>query len=416
MPARAAPLPVCLDHHATTPCDPRVVAAMLPHLSETYGNASSRSHAFGWAAEAAVENARDQVAVLLGCTPKEICFTSGATEADNLALFGVAEANAARGRHLVSTVIEHKAVLEPLEVLRNRGFEVTLVPVPPDGVVRVEDLEAALRPDTILVSVMAANNEIGTLAPLAAIGHLCKARGVLFHSDAAQAAGLMALDVEALGLDLASISAHKMYGPKGIGALYVRRRGPMVRLAPQQLGGGHERGRRAGTLPVHQIVGFGVAARIAVTEREALATRLSGLRDRLLAELRAGLPDLRVNGSLVERLPNNLNVSFPGVEGEALLMSLRDFALSSGAACTSATLEPSHVLRALGVPSDLAHASLRFGLGRGNSDEHITRVAAATIAAVRRLRGLREAIRPGAESHLPEVSRSIELSAKGHAP
>jgi cysteine desulfurase len=390
MPALAATLPVYLDHHATTPCEPRVVAAMVPHLSETYGNASSRSHAFGWAAEAAVEQARDQVAALLGCTPKEICFTSGATEADNLALFGVAAASGARGRHIVSVCTEHKAVLEPLEALRERGFEVTLLPVDADGLVSAAQIEAALRPDTQLVSVMAANNEIGTLAPLAEIGALCKARGVLFHSDAAQAAGHVPLDVEALGLDLVSLSAHKLYGPKGIGALYVRRRNPMVRLVPQQLGGGHERGRRAGTLPVHQIVGFGVAARIAREEGAAEAVRLATLRDTLLERLRAELPDVRVNGSLAHRLPNNLNVSFPGVEGEALLMALRDFALSSGAACTSATLEPSHVLRALGVPSDLAHASLRFGLGRGNTLAHVEQVAAATIAAVRRLRALRE--------------------------
>lgn len=390
MPALAATLPVYLDHHATTPCDPRVVEAMLPHLTQTFGNAGSRSHAYGWAAEAAVENARDQVAALLGpgCTPKEICFTSGATESNNLALFGVADAYAGKGRHLVSTVIEHKAVLEPLEVLQKRGWEVTLVPVPADGVVRTADVEAALRPDTVLVSVIAANNEIGTLAPLAELGRLCMARGVLLHTDAAQAAGKIPLDVEEMGLDLVSLSAHKMYGPKGVGALYVRRRNPMVRLTPLLFGGGQERGRRAGTLPVHQVVGFGAAARIALAERDAEAARLASLRDRLLLALRSELPDLRLNGSLERRLPGNLNVSFPGVEGEALLMSLRDFALSSGAACTSATLEPSHVLRALGVPADLAHASLRFGLGRGNTEADIDRVAAATVTAVRRLRGL----------------------------
>jgi len=396
-------LPVYLDHHATTPCDPRVVEAMVPHLSGTFGNAASRSHAYGWAADAAVEQGRDRVAALIGCTPKEIVFTSGATEADNLALFGIAGLAGERGRHLVSVVTEHKAVLEPLEALRRRGFEVTLLPVPPDGVVRPTDVEAALRPDTVLLSVMAANNEIGVLAPLAELGALCKARGVLFHTDAAQAAGHVPLDVEALGVDLLSLSAHKMYGPKGIGALYVRRRRPMVRLEPQMLGGGHERGRRAGTPPVHQIVGFGVAAEIALTEGAAEASRLRGLRGRLLAALRAGLPDLRVNGSLDARLPHNLNVSFPGVDGEALLMALRGFALSSGAACTSATLEPSHVLRALGVPSELAHASLRFGLGRRNTEADIDAVADATLSAVHRLRMLR-AGSAGSETSAPAAA------------
>ncbi len=397
MTALAASLPIYLDHHATTPCDPRVVEAMLPHLSGTFGNAASRSHAYGWAADAAVEQARDQVAALIGATPKEICFTSGATEADNLALFGVAEAAAERDparRHLVTSAIEHKAVLEPLAALEKRGWHVTRVPVGRDGLVRVDAIAEALRPETVLVSVMAANNEIGTLAPLAELGRLCKGRGVLFHTDAAQMAGVLPLDVEAMGLDLVSLSAHKMYGPKGIGALYVRRRGPMVRLAPQILGGGHERGRRAGTLPVHQVVGFGCAARIAQAEMGPEAQRQRTLRDRLLSSLLAELPDVVVNGDLADRLPGNLNVSFADVEGEALLMALREFALSSGAACTSATLEPSHVLRALGVPADLAHASIRYGLGRGNTEAHIAAVAVATVSAVRRLRALRTPDRP----------------------
>ena len=380
--------PIYLDHHATTPCDPAVVEAMLPWLTRDFGNAASRAHAFGWSADAAVERARRQVAALIGASPKEIVFTSGATEANNLALKGVAETYAARGRHLVTCTTEHKAVLDPCDWLVTRGFEVTRLGVGADGLLDLADLEAALRPDTLLVSVMAANNEIGTLAPLERIGALCRARGVFFHTDAAQAAGKVPLDVHAQRLDLVSFTAHKLYGPKGIGALYVRRRDPQVRLAAQMHGGGHERGLRSGTLPVHQIVGFGEACALAATHLEADATRLSTLRDRLWAQLRE-VPGARLNGAVAPRLPGNLNVSFDGVEAEALLIALRPVvALSSGAACASATLEPSHVLRALGLDEERAHGSLRFGLGRGTTDDDVERVATAVVRAVEAVRRL----------------------------
>lgn len=380
--------PIYLDHHATTPCDPAVVEAMLPWLTRDFGNAASRAHAFGWTADAAVERARRQVAALIGASPKEIVFSSGATEANNLALKGVAEAYAARGRHLVTCTTEHKAVLDPCDWLVMRGFEVTRVGVGADGVLDLADLEAALRPDTLLVSVMAANNEIGTLAPLEQIGALCRARGVFFHTDAAQAAGRVPLDVQAQRLDLVSFTAHKLYGPKGIGALYVRRRDPQVRLAAQMHGGGHERGLRSGTLPVHQIVGFGEACALAATHLEAEAARLAILRDRLWAQLRE-VPGARLNGAAAPRLPGNLNVSFDGIEAEALLIALRPVvALSSGAACASATLEPSHVLRALGLDEERAHGSLRFGLGRGTTDAEVERVATAVVSAVESVRRL----------------------------
>ncbi len=380
--------PIYLDHHATTPCDPAVVEAMLPWLTRDFGNAASRAHTFGWSADAAVERARRQVAALIGASPKEIVFTSGATEANNLALKGVAETYAARGRHLVTCTTEHKAVLDPCDWLVTRGFEVTRLGVGADGLLDLADLEAALRPDTLLVSVMAANNEIGTLAPLERIGALCRARGVFFHTDAAQAAGKVPLDVHAQRLDLVSFTAHKLYGPKGIGALYVRRRDPQVRLAAQMHGGGHERGLRSGTLPVHQIVGFGEACALAATHLEADATRLSTLRDRLWAQLRE-VPGARLNGAAAPRLPGNLNVSFDGVEAEALLIALRPVvALSSGAACASATLEPSHVLRALGLDEERAHGSLRFGLGRGTTDDDVERVATAVVRAVEAVRRL----------------------------
>ena len=380
--------PIYLDHHATTPCDPAVVEAMLPWLTRDFGNAASRAHAFGWTADAAVERARRQVAALIGASPKEIVFTSGATEANNLALKGVAETYAARGRHLVTCTTEHKAVLDPCDWLVTRGFEVTRVGVGADGLLDLADLEAALRPDTLLVSVMAANNEIGTLAPLERIGALCRARGVFFHTDAAQAAGRVPLDVQAQRLDLVSFTAHKLYGPKGIGALYVRRRDPQVRLAAQMHGGGHERGLRSGTLPVHQIVGFGEACALAATHLEAEAARLAILRDRLWAQLRE-VPGARLNGAAAPRLPGNLNVSFDGLEAEALLIALRPVvALSSGAACASATLEPSHVLRALGLDEERAHGSLRFGLGRGTTDAEVERVATAVVSAVESVRRL----------------------------
>jgi cysteine desulfurase len=380
--------PIYLDHHATTPCEPAVVEAMLPWLTRDFGNAASRAHAFGWTADAAVERARRQVAALVGASPKEIVFTSGATEANNLALKGVAEAYAARGRHLVTCTTEHKAVLDPCDWLVTRGFEVTRVRVGADGLVDPAEVEAALRPDTLLVSVMAANNEIGTLAPLEALGALCHARGVFFHTDAAQAAGKVPLDVQAQRLDLVSFTAHKLYGPKGVGALYVRRRDPQVRLAAQMHGGGHERGVRSGTLPVHQLVGFGEACALAATHLEADAARLTTLRDRLWAKLQE-VPGARLNGAAAPRLPGNLNVSFDGVEAEALLIALRPVvALSSGAACASATLEPSHVLRAIGLDEARAHGSLRFGLGRGTTEDEVERVATAVTRAVEAVRRL----------------------------
>ncbi|MSP71489.1 MAG: aminotransferase class V-fold PLP-dependent enzyme [Myxococcales bacterium] len=380
--------PLYLDHHATTPCDPRVVEAMLPFFTADFGNAASRSHAFGWAADAAVEAARQQVALLIGATPKEIVFTSGATESNNLALFGVMQAAGATKRHLVISAIEHASVLETAAALSSAGFEVSTVGVPSDGVVRVSDVEAVLRPDTALVSIMAANNEIGTLAPLEAIGELCRGRGVYFHTDAAQAAGKIEIDVQRQHLDLVSLTAHKLYGPKGVGALYVRRRDPRVRLTPRSFGGGHERGFRSGTLPVPLIVGFGRACQLAAEVMPEEAARLLSLRTRLLSGLAGSLPGLVVHGDLERRLPGNLNVSFGELEAEPLLLSLRDFALSSGAACASATLSPSHVLRALGVPKELIHGSLRFGLGRGLTEDDIDLVVLRVVAAVSKLRDL----------------------------
>lgn len=380
---------IYLDNHATTRVDPRVLEAMLPFFTEEYGNAASRSHAFGWRADEHVERARTRVAALIGAEPREIVFTSGATESDNLALQGVATALAERGDHIVTVATEHKAVLDTCAHLAQRGVRVTVLPVDREGRVTAAQVAEALTERTILVSVMAANNEVGVLAPLAEIGTVCRAHGVLLHTDAAQAAGRVALDVQALRVDLLSLSAHKMHGPKGVGALYVRRRNPRVQVEPLFFGGGHERGMRSGTLDVPGIVGFGEAARLA---SELLATepaRLASLRDRLLARLRETLPDLRVNGCLIHRLPNNLNVSIPFVEGESLLMALsRHVAISSGSACTSATLEPSHVLRAMGVPDEDAHASIRFGLGRFNDESDIDRAAALVIESALRLRAM----------------------------
>ncbi len=381
-------LPIYLDNHATTPVDPRVVEALLPYLTERFGNAASRNHRFGWQAEEAVEIAREQVAALIGATAKEIVFTSGATESNNLALKGVVEFYGQKGRHIVTSPLEHKAVLDTAHHLERQGFEVTLVPVGKDGVVTPEAVQAAIRPDTVLVSLMHGNNEIGTLTDLAAIGKICKSRGVLFHTDAVQTAGKVPIDVDAMGVDLLSLSAHKMYGPKGIGALYVRRKQPRVRVAPQIHGGGHERGMRSGTLPVHQIVGLGKAAEIARLEMAAEIPRVRGLRDRLHAQLQARVPEVVVNGSMERRLPGNLNVSFAYVEGESLLMALRDVAVSSGSACTSASLEPSYVLRAIGLEDELAHSSLRFGIGRFNTEEEIDYVVGLVETAVSRLREL----------------------------
>jgi cysteine desulfurase len=381
--------PVYMDHHATTPVDARVLAAMLPWFSEKFGNAASRNHAFGWEAEKAVERARGQVAAAIGAQAGDIVFTSGATEADNLALKGALEANASRGRHLVTAATEHKAVLDTARALERRGAALTVVPVRPDGLVDPDDVARALTEQTVLVSVMHANNEIGVLQPLAEIGALCRARGVLFHTDAAQSLTKVPLDVEAMNVDLASLSGHKIYGPKGVGALYVRRRGPRVRLAAQMDGGGHERGLRSGTLNVPAIVGFGLACELGAAEMAGEARRLAALRDRLWEKLRAGLDGVAVNGSLERRLPGNLNVSFDGVEAEALLLALDGVALSSGAACASATQEPSHVLRALGGSGDeRALGSLRFGLGRGNTEVEVDEVAERLVREVQRLRAL----------------------------
>jgi cysteine desulfurase len=381
-------LPIYLDNNATTRTDPRVVDAMLPYFTEDYGNAASRTHSYGWKASEAVEKARAQVAELIGASTKEVVFTSGATESNNLALKGAAAMLRQRGNHIVTVQTEHKAVLDPCKRLQRDGFDVTILPVDRDGLVSADAVAAALTESTVLVSVMAANNEIGVLQPIADIGPLCKERGVLFHTDAAQAAGKVPLDVETMGIDLLSLSAHKMYGPKGVGALYVRRRDPHVRLDPQIDGGGHERGMRSGTLPVPLVVGFGAACDLCRAEMAAEAQRLTQLREKLRACIMGGLSDVTVNGHPDRRLPGNLNLSFTHVRGEALLTALRNVALSSGSACTSASVEPSYVLRALGVPDELAHGSVRFGLGRFTTEQEIEYVIEEVIRVVNRLRAI----------------------------
>ena len=378
--------PIYFDNHATTPMDPRVLEAMLPYFTQVFGNAASRNHGFGWAAEEAVEKARQQVGELIGASGKEIVWTSGATESNNLAIKGAARFYKDKGKHVVTSKIEHKATIDSCRALEVEGFEVTYLEPGKDGIVTAAQVEAALRPDTVLVTLMAANNEIGTLNPVPEIGKLCRSKGVLFHTDAVQAAGKVPVDVNAWNVDLLSLSAHKMYGPKGMGALYVRRK-PRVRLAPIIDGGGHERGLRSGTLNVPGIVGMGKAAEIARLELDAEAKRLGALRDRLLKRLTDALPQVHVNGSLEHRLPGNLNASFAYVEGESLLMAInKHVAVSSGSACTSASLEPSYVLRALGVGDDLAHSSIRFGLGRFNTEEEVDYVADLVVKAVNRLR------------------------------
>jgi cysteine desulfurase len=381
-------LPIYLDNHATTPVDPRVVEAMLPFFNAQFGNAASRNHAFGWEAEKAAENGREQIARLVGATPKEIIFTSGATEADNLAIKGVAEMYREKGNHIITMVIEHKAVLDTCKRLEKYGYQVTYLPVSREGLIDLDELRAAITDKTILVTIMYANNEIGVLQDIEAIGKICKERGVLFHTDATQAVGKIPVDAQKMNVDLASLSAHKMYGPKGIGALYVRRRNPRVQVAPIIDGGGHERGMRSGTLNVPGIVGFGKACEIAAQEMPAEMERLRGLRDRLRARLEAKLDEVYINGSMTRRLPHNLNMSFAYVEGESLLMGINDVAVSSGSACTSATLEPSYVLKALGVGEDLAHTSIRFGIGRFNTEEEIDYVVDRVAETVSRLREL----------------------------
>ena len=384
----AIKLPVYFDNHATTPVDPRVVEAMLPYFTERFGNAASRNHSFGWAAEEAVENARAQIARLINATPKEIIFTSGATESNNLAIKGVAEMYREKGNHIITQVTEHKAVLDTCKRLEKYGYEVTYLPVAKDGRIDLDDLRRAITPKTILITIMYANNEIGVIQPIEEIGKIAKEKGVFFHTDAVQAAGKVPLDVQKENIDLLSISAHKLYGPKGSGALYVRRRNPRVQLASIIDGGGHERGMRSGTLNVPGIVGLGKAVELAQNEMPEESARLRGLRDRLKEAIFARLDEVYINGSMIHRLPHNLNVSFAYVEGESLLMGINDVAVSSGSACTSATLEPSYVLKALGVGEDLAHTSIRFGLGRFNTREEVDYVVKRVVEVVSRLREL----------------------------
>jgi cysteine desulfurase len=381
-------LPIYMDNHATTRTDPRVVEAMLPFFTEDYGNAASRNHVFGWKAEEAVDQARAQVGELIGAEPKDVIFTSGATESDNLAIKGAAAMLRRQGNHVVTVQTEHRAVLDPCRRLQSDGFEVTFLPVDHFGRVTAQQVAEALTERTILVSVMLANNEIGTLQPVAEIGRLCKDRRVLLHTDATQAVGKIPVDVEALQVDLLSLSAHKLYGPKGVAALYLRRRQPHVRLEPLFDGGGHERGMRSGTLPVPLIVGFGAACELCRREMAPEAERLLALRERLANGLRQRLEGVSLNGHPVERLPGNLNLSFADVRGEALLMALKNVAVSSGSACTSASVEPSYVLRALGVPDDLAHGSIRFGLGRFNTAEEVDYVIEEVVRQVRNLRSI----------------------------
>ena len=380
---------VYMDNHATTPMDPRVLEAMLPYFSEKFGNAASRNHQFGWEAEAAVDQARDQIARLINAKAKEIIFTSGATESDNLAIKGVVEFYKDKGNHVITAVTEHKAVLDTCKALERAGkAQVTYLPVDKYGRIDPDDVRRAITDKTILISLMYANNEIGTIHPLREIGKVAKEKGILFHSDATQGVGKLPLDVESMGIDLMSMTAHKIYGPKGCGALYVRSKGPRVRLTPMMDGGGHERGMRSGTLNVPGIVGFGKACELSGVDMETEAARMLEMRERLREGIFSQLDEVYVNGHPSHRLPGNLNVSFAFVEGESLLMGLKDVAVSSGSACTSATLEPSYVLKALGIGEDLAHTSIRFGLGRFNTPEEVDYVIERVVHEVRRLRDM----------------------------
>ena len=381
-------LPIYMDNHATTPMDPRVLEEMLPYFMEKFGNAASRNHSFGWVAEEGVETARERIAKLIGATTKEIIFTSGATESDNLAIKGVAEMYREKGNHIITAVTEHKAVLDTGKRLEKYGYRVTYLPVQKDGLIDLDDLKRAMDDKTILVTIMAANNEIGVLQPVAEIGKLCHERGVIFHTDATQAIGKVPFDVNKQNIDLASISAHKMYGPKGVGALYVRRKNPRVQISAIIDGGGHERGMRSGTLNVASIVGLGKACAIAQEDLPKESCKLAGLRNRLKDRIMGKLDEVYINGSMEHRLPGNLNISFAYVEGESLLMGINDVAVSSGSACTSATLEPSYVLKALGTGDDLAHSSIRFGIGRFNTEAEVDYVADRVIETVERLREL----------------------------
>ena len=379
--------PIYMDNHATTPVDPRVLEGMLPFFTQKFGNAASRNHAFGWESEAAVDQAREQIAKLIGASsPREIVFTSGATESDNLAIKGIAESYKQKGNHIVTCVTEHKAVLDSCKVLEKHGYRITYLPVDRDGFVDLQRLQDAITEKTILISIMAANNEIGTQQPVEEIGRIAKERGILFHTDATQAVGKVPVGVDEMGVDLLSLTAHKMYGPKGIGALYVRSTAPRVRLSPTIDGGGHERGMRSGTLNVPGIVGLGKACEIAQKEMTAEKERLIALRERLKDGILGQLDEVYVNGHLTQRLPGNMNMSFAYVEGESLLMGLKEIAVSTGSACTSASLEPSYVLRAIGVEEELAHTSIRFGLGRFNSKEEVDYTIQRVVEEVRRLR------------------------------
>jgi len=381
-------LPIYMDNHATTPLDPRVLEAMMPYLTGVFGNAASRNHSFGWEAEQAVEKAREQIAKLIGATAKEIIFTSGATESNNLAIKGIAEMYRERGNHIITQVTEHKAVLDTCKKLEKQGYRITYLPVQADGLIDLEDLKRAMDKETILVSIMYANNEIGVIQPIKEIGAICHERNVIFHTDAVQAVGKIPVNVIADNIDVLSLSGHKLYGPKGVGALYVRRRNPRVQITEQINGGGHERGMRSGTLNVPGIVGLGTACEICMNEMEAEGKREQELRDYMRAKFEKALDYVHVNGNMEHHLPGNLNMSFVYVEGESLLMGINDIAVSSGSACTSATLEPSFVLKALGLGDDVAHSSIRFGLGRFNTKEEVDYVSDKLIDVVTKLREL----------------------------
>lgn len=377
---------VYLDYQATTPVDPRVVEAMLPWFTEAFGNAASRNHSFGWEAEKAVEAARDTLAGAVGAKGRELVFTSGATESNNIAILGVARMYQAKGKHLITCSTEHKAVLDPMHALEQEGWEVTVLSVDREGRLDLDELREAIREDTVLVSIMHGNNEIGTLHPIGEIGAICREAGTLFHTDATQTVGKEEIDVQAMNIDLLSGSAHKVYGPKGVGMLYVRRRNPRVRISPVMHGGGHERGMRSGTLNVPGIVGFAEAVRLSLAEREEEQAHIASLRDRLEQRLHEGLSHVHVNGCRESRLASNLNISFEFVEGESMLMGMQGIAVSSGSACTSASLEPSYVLRALGVGDDLAHSSIRFSVGRFTTEDEVDHAAALTVETVKKLR------------------------------
>ena len=381
-------LPIYLDNHATTRTDPRVLDVMTPYFTEFFGNAASRNHSFGWEAEEGVERARKQIADLIGATAKEIVFTSGATESNNLALKGIAEMYAERGNHIITQVTEHKAILDACKHLEKKGVRVTYLPVKQDGLIDLNQLQDAITDKTILISIMYANNEVGVVQPIAEIGRIAKERGILFHTDAVQAVGKIPVNVQTDGIDVLSLTAHKLYGPKGVGALYVRRRNPRVQITSQMDGGGHERGMRSGTLNVPGIVGLGAACEIAHKEMAEEAKRSRYLRDKLRDKLTAELDEVYINGSWEHRLPHNLNISFAYVEGESLLMGINDVAVSSGSACTSATLEPSYVLKALGAGDDIAHSSIRFGIGRFTTEEEIDYVGSKVVDVVQKLREL----------------------------